>query len=155
VRSPGRPTRSKAWPALAAWVAIAVLCLSRLIVHCDGPECHGVLELVHAPGQCCGCGAAHDDAADASSAAGAAGGSDEPHETARRSSCVDTAVVIELGPVPQKLVVDGACDPACSLVAWDTPTVADPRLRCLLRFGTGPPRADRVLERLRTTVLLV
>ena len=131
--------------ACAALLVLS-LGLQRLLVVCTGPHCDRKMEFVHATGDC----RAHDHEDEGSGADDRCDVAGEGH-----GSCVDVALALDTGPVPQRLVLDSpgpACVPAAVyLVSESLPPLA----AAVLPPPTGPPRIDQRTELLASTLLLL
>ena len=140
--------------AIAAWFAAALLCLSRLLVVCEGPHCDRAIEFVHASGACCE--AAHGVAPQNDHCACGDHRDDERDDglpAASHRGCVDTAFVLETAPPPAKVRFD--TDHTAAMLPWAATALACPRTPVVVPHATGPPRADDRTLRRRSTVLLI
>ena len=132
---------------VAIWLALLVvsLGLSRFLVVCTGPHCHGAIEIAHLAGSCCD--HEHEVAAPADELG------DQICEG--HGQCVDEALGIDIGPLPQQLSSPHS-DVACF---GPSPTAAFlslwARAVAMLPPITGPPRTDPRTALLATTTLLL
>jgi hypothetical protein len=136
----------KSTTRLAVWLVLLVLCLgtSRSLVICTGPHCDGRIEVSHAGGSCCQHG--HDQDADHRDGPAVSGGC---------GGCVDVALGIGVGPLPERLSHDDT-GPCCRLQA--SPVVLeshDSHAVGLQPPATGPPRTDQRTGLRATTLLLI
>jgi hypothetical protein len=131
---------------LAVWVVLLVLCLgtTRSLVICTGPHCEGRIEVLHAGGSCCE--HAHDQDADDSHG---------PAISEGCGRCVDVALGIGVGPVPERLSLDEEA-PCCWLPATSVvPRSPDLHAVVLQPPATGPPRTDQRTGLRASTLLLI
>lgn len=138
------------------WAVLLVLCLGlpRFLVVCTGSHCQGSVEFVHAPGSCCedhhevpdGCRECeHDD--------GDCGGGDSVEPS--RCGCTDVALVIDEGPLPERLTFEFSDAPVIAVLdSWPAYSPSEQRV-AVLPPATGPPRTDQRTELLATTLLLI
>lgn len=144
------------------WAIVLVQCsgISRALVVCTGPHCDSRVEFLHPAGACCddshevidGC-AGHQHGDDEERGRNRDGGdqSEEPGPC----GCTDVPVAIDDDAVPERLT-PAAGDSSAMAVFEPMPTiVAHEYCECELPPPTGPPRVDRRIELLATTVLLI
>jgi hypothetical protein len=142
--------------AIAAWVAVVLLCVSRMLVVCEGPHCDRAIEFMHASGACCE--AAHGALPENDHCACAdhgGEGSDDGLPEASHRGCVDTAFVLEIAPPPTKVCGGADHTAPVAILPWTAPALACPRTPVVVPHATGPPRRDDRTHRRRSTVLLI
>jgi hypothetical protein len=137
---------------LAAFVtALAVLCLGlpRMLVVCTGPHCDARVQFAHAQGGCCDHD--HEDAASADpDGDGPEGPCCEDH-----GHCVDQALGIGVGPLPERVGVDREPPPRAQVATTAPPPGPEVEGTVMRPPTTGPPRPDPRTALLASTVLLL
>lgn len=130
------------------WGVLLVLALGlpRLLVVCTGPHRDSRIEFVHQNGTC-----GHDHEGEDDAAVGDRGVvAREGHD-----GCVDLALDIDTGPLPQRVVFDPP-SPSCLPAAASLVPESLPPLAAAVRPPTtGPPRTDQGTELLASTRLLL
>ena len=130
--------------AVAVFAALLVLCfgMRRMMVFCTGPHSEGRVEFAHA-GDCC-CGHDHE-----------AGGETPEPESVRgdgHGHCVDLALGLEIGPLPERVVVDHD-PPLLHAQPKAVPSQSEAIALAVRPPTTGPPRPDPFAALRRTTLL--
>ena len=122
-----------------------VLCLGipRMLVFCTGPHSEGRIEFAHA-GDCC-CGNEHEED----------GQAEEPRclPSEGHGHCVDLALGIGIGPLPERVVVEHDSPPALHEPPPTAPRGREATAAAIRPPTTGPPRPDPSTA-LRATTLL-
>jgi hypothetical protein len=132
--------------AVAVIAALLVLCLGvpRMLVFCTGPHSEGRIEFAHAS-ECC-CGKEHEEADSAGSEPRCVPADGHEH-------CVDLALGLGIGPLPERVVVEHDSPPLLCAVPPTAVLAGDVAAAALRPPTTGPPRPDPSTA-LRATTLL-
>lgn len=136
-----------------AWAVLLVLSLGlpRLLVVCTGPQCDSQIEFVHASSGCCGHD--HDSVEVDDGEVPAEDGGEAIRDG--HGDCVDVALEIGMGPLPQRVALD-TVSPVCLPPAACFVPRSLPALAAEVRPPpAGPPRTDQRTELLASTLLLL
>ncbi len=142
-----------------AWIGIVLLCLvgGRGLVVCDGPHCDSRIEFAHSSPDC---RTVHDHGTVADHCCSEPAEPDSDDSDSPRAGhacghgCSDTALQLQTGPLPQRVLLPANVDTAFTAIAWLPPRLAFADNDCRqLPPPTGPPRLDRRAQLRATTVL--